>query len=131
SDPELQRRLLTAVRDAAPSGAGHVAGVVGPDGAVITAAVDERAAHGDNPTWSGPMRAMGGAGSSVNLHECVLVFCAADPAEPLDAEAFGHSSQGACELFAPGVLLVDARVGAELRALLEKSGVRVVEAPSG
>lgn len=126
-DPALQRGLLERVRAAGSSEGPHAAGVVTPDGKLAAAAVDQRSVHGDNPTWSGPMIAMGEAGSSVNLHECALVFCAPADVACVGVAGFGYSSLGACELFAPGVLLVDAPLEDDLRDALEKAHVTVVQ----
>lgn len=127
NEAALQRELLHQVRSAGSGDGSHTAGVVTPDGKLASAASDLRATRGDNPTWSGPLMAMGKAGSSVNLRECALVFCAAAGAGRVGIADFGYSSLGACELFAPGILLVDAPLNEDLRSALEKAHVTVVE----
>lgn len=111
-----QQRLLAAV--------GSGAAVVGPDGKVLASAQDERDAHGQNPTYSASMIAMGEAGSAVNLRECVLVFAA--PGTAVGVAEFGHSSLGACELFRPAAVLSNVRFDDELAGALGAAGMKVI-----
>jgi len=114
----LQAELIEAVKDALPALQRSGAGVVTPDKKVAGAAVDERGAHGGNPTYSAPMLAMGRAGSAVNLRESVLVFVAKDQEAAVDLAAFGAASLGACELFRPGTILSNAPFDQDLAAAL-------------
>lgn len=123
----LQEKLLSEVAAAALGKASFAAGVVTPDQKLVSTSPDDRAAHDDNPTFSAPMIAMGRAGSSVNLHECAVVFVARDPKVPLDIPGFGHSSRGACELFRPGTLLTNVALADDLRAAMKAAGVPVIE----
>lgn len=123
-DAARRSRLLAAVAAAHPGA--MAAGLFDADGKLRASAQDERAVHGGNPVFSGPMLAMGRAGSSVNLRESVLVVAAGGSAQRFDLATFGHSSLGACELFRPAAVVGDAPFDAALRGQLEAAGVRVL-----
>ena len=124
-DPTRQRALLSQLADAVGGTPDYVAAVATAD--ALVAAADERASSGGNPTQSAPMIAMGRAGSSRNLRECVLVFAARECDSPVGVADFGHSSLGACELFRPGTLLSSVALDAELKDALRAAGVPVIE----
>jgi cytosine deaminase len=124
SDRESQARLLHEV--ASTAGAGAPAGVVDRTGAIVARSSDQRHQHGNNPTMSAPMIAMGLAGSAVNLRGCVLVLAGGKANQNLTVEAFGDSSLGACELFRPAGLSTDQAVDPALSAALGRAGVVIM-----
>jgi len=98
------------------------AAVVSPAGAVLARASDDRPAHGGNPVFAPVIRAMGLAGSAVNLREQVVVV-GGDGV--LDVPSLGLSSIGAMELFRPRALVTSRPVASSVRGLLEAAGIEV------
>jgi cytosine deaminase len=124
ADRAAQTRLLDEV--ASTDGTGATAGVVDSTGAIVARSSDQRHRHGNNPTMSAPMIAMGLAGSTVNLRECVLVLAGGEANQSLTVKAFGESSLGACELFRPAALLTDQAVDPALAEALDRAGVLIL-----
>ena len=128
-DAEQRAQLLAVVADAHPGVT--AAGLFDADGKLLASAADQRALHGGNPVFSGPMIVMGTPGSAVNLRESVLVFLAGGgdsegSTAQIDVATFGHASLGACELFRPSVVLSNVKFAPELRGLLTAKGVHVI-----
>lgn len=107
---------------------GHQAAVVSAE-TIAASAEDERPRSGGNETRSAVMIAMGSAGSSINLRECVIFFQTSSPI--LSLEEFGPVSVGACKLFRPAKVVVTADPAAELKSSLEDAGIPVLVARSG
>ena len=107
---------------------GHQAAVVSAE-SIAASAEDERPRSGGNETRSAVMIAMGSAGSSINLRECVIFFQTSSPI--LSLEEFGPVSVGACKLFRPAKVVVTADPAAELKSSLEDAGIPVLVARSG
>ena len=125
---EVQKQLISdVVKEHLRGNSDYSAGVVSPKGKLITSAGDQRSDHGGNPTYSAAMIAMGEAGSSVNLRECVLVFAAGDTRTLAGVAEFGHSSLGACELFRPAAVLSNVAFDDALKEALGKVRVEVIE----
>ena len=74
------------------------------------------------------MHAMGMAGSSVNLRECVLVLRSEGPG-PLRLSDLGHSGLGACELFRPALFLTNSELEDDLHQALEAADVSILCLP--
>eukprot|EP00929_Paragymnodinium_shiwhaense_P105521 TRINITY_DN70579_c0_g2_i2.p1 TRINITY_DN70579_c0_g2~~TRINITY_DN70579_c0_g2_i2.p1 ORF type:complete len:211 (+),score=22.46 TRINITY_DN70579_c0_g2_i2:231-863(+) len=97
--------------------------IVDQAGQTIQRSGDERGANGGNPVFSAVMRAMGNAGSTVNLRECTVLV--KGRRELIDLDGFGASSMGACELFRPAAIEFGSPVTDSLRSTLEEAGINV------
>ena len=100
------------------------AAVVTTDGEVLAHSEDERAAHGGNPVYAPVIRAMGLAGSAVNLREQIIVV---QGEGVLDEDSLGLSSMGALELFRPAALVTPRPVAASVKETLRAAGTAVYD----
>lgn len=103
----------------------RVAYVIGPDGNPIVDAEDSRDENAGNPTFSAPMRAMGLAGSNVNLRECSL-FCFHTDGQPMHRSDFGEASVGACEVFRPAQIVFTIQPQSGLVESLRPAGSELI-----
>jgi len=67
---------------------GHGTAVLAPDGSIVATASDERASRGGNPVESSIMRAIGIAGSAINVREHTLVVRTMSSAPVVDIDSF-------------------------------------------
>jgi len=100
------------------------AAVVDVGGTVLGHCEDQRDTHGGNPVYAPVIRAMGRAGSAVNLRELVVVVAGDGP---LDIDALGLSSLGALELFRPAALVTARTVDTHLRDALRAVDIQVYD----
>lgn len=100
------------------------AAVVTTDGQLLSHCGDGRAGHGGNPVFAPVIRAMGQAGSAVNLREQVVVV---QGDGPLGEAELGLSSLGALELFRPAAVVTPRPVTPTVKAALAAVGVAVFD----
>ena len=77
---------------------------------------------------AGVMRAIGLAGSAVNIRQCAIIFQATQRVDnkTVSVDEFGLSSVGVCELFRPSLVWIcNALPSPELEGMLRKVGVPV------
>ncbi|MEM0925545.1 MAG: hypothetical protein AAGJ83_05870, partial [Planctomycetota bacterium] len=103
--------------------------VIGPDGKPIMNAEDTREQHFGNPTYSAPIRAIGLAGSHVNLRECSLL-CFRTNGQPVRRSDFGEASIGACEVFRPAQIVFAVTPERSLLESLRQTGAEIMVVPS-
>jgi tRNA(Arg) A34 adenosine deaminase TadA len=126
-DGSRQQELLTQMRNL--HNGNTAAALVGPNSSggdrIIASAADARDEHGGNPCFSAVMIAIGKATATANIRESVIVFYCAEQ-QSVDIDVFGHSSQGACELFRPAAVLSNRDLDSDLKKVLESVAIRIL-----